>query len=353
MKVDFLIIGQGLAGSLFALHAIERGKRVLVVDRDEAETSSKVAAGLVTPIAGGRFHLPTSLPERLAYASLWYERHEEALKASFYHPTPIARLFQHEDEAQRWHNKLHDPKEAAKLEGFWKPLPSSYNESSQIVRKHGGFLMQRGGWMDIPTFLNATQRFLLRSLSYAISEFDSNELELTSLGARWQNVETTQVVFAQGWQGNDSPFFDWLPMNAAKGEILELSAPCLKPDDTIINSGGWAIPTRNGRWRVGSTYDHNFEHTSTTETGRLAVLQKFHSMVDTDFATVSHRAGIRPIIKRSNPFIGRHPKHPQLALLNGFGSKGVINGPWFAKLLLSHLLDGESIPRDNDLSILL
>ncbi len=353
MKVDFLIIGQGLAGSLFALHAIERGQRVLVIDRDEAETSSRVAAGLITPIAGGRFHLPASLPTRLAYASLWYERYESALEASFFHPTPIARLFQNEAEKQRWEDKIADPAEAAKLDGFWQPLPDTYKENPGIARQHGGFLMQKGGWMDLPAFLDATQRFLLARLSYAIAEFDSRELKVTSSGARWENVEAAQVIFAQGWQADCNRFFDWLPMNAAKGEILELSAPDLQPDDTILNSGGWAIPTRNGRWRVGSTYDHNFEDVSTTEAGRLAVLQKFHSMVDVDFAMISHRAAVRPIIRRSTPFIGRHPQHPQLALLNGFGSKGVINGPWFAKLLLAHLLDGAEIPMENDLAILL
>ena len=54
MRTNFLIVGQGLAGSLLAWELLARGKRVFVVDRDEPDTSSKVAAGIVTPITGQR-----------------------------------------------------------------------------------------------------------------------------------------------------------------------------------------------------------------------------------------------------------------------------------------------------------
>ena len=50
MDVDFLIIGQGLAGSALAIELLGRGKRVLVVDRMDQRSSSRVAAGLITPL---------------------------------------------------------------------------------------------------------------------------------------------------------------------------------------------------------------------------------------------------------------------------------------------------------------
>ena len=52
MKVDFLIIGQGIAGSTLALELLKREKTVLVVDRQDAGSSTRVAAGLVTPLTG-------------------------------------------------------------------------------------------------------------------------------------------------------------------------------------------------------------------------------------------------------------------------------------------------------------
>jgi flavin-dependent dehydrogenase len=52
-----LIVGQGLAGTALAWRLWERGVPFVVVDRDEAVTCSKIAAGLVTPITGMRLNL--------------------------------------------------------------------------------------------------------------------------------------------------------------------------------------------------------------------------------------------------------------------------------------------------------
>ena len=56
-KWDIIIAGHGIAGAVLAATLRESGQRVLVVDPDEAVTSSKIAAGVVTPITGKRLAL--------------------------------------------------------------------------------------------------------------------------------------------------------------------------------------------------------------------------------------------------------------------------------------------------------
>ena len=53
-KVDILIVGQGLAGSLLAWSLIQRGQTVCVVDDKHPNAASRVAAGLINPITGRR-----------------------------------------------------------------------------------------------------------------------------------------------------------------------------------------------------------------------------------------------------------------------------------------------------------
>ena len=72
--MEFLIVGQGLAGTALAWELIWRGRDVLVVDAGEAVTSSKIAAGLVTPITGQRLALGWRVDEMLAAARPYYER---------------------------------------------------------------------------------------------------------------------------------------------------------------------------------------------------------------------------------------------------------------------------------------
>ncbi|MEX0882137.1 MAG: FAD-binding protein, partial [Cyclobacteriaceae bacterium] len=52
MEVDFLLIGQGLAGTVLSYRLIKAGFKVHLIDKDEEGTSSKVAAGLYNPITG-------------------------------------------------------------------------------------------------------------------------------------------------------------------------------------------------------------------------------------------------------------------------------------------------------------
>ena len=52
MLYDFLIIGQGLAGSALAYQLLQAGQKVLVIDNQYANSASRVAAGLLNPITG-------------------------------------------------------------------------------------------------------------------------------------------------------------------------------------------------------------------------------------------------------------------------------------------------------------
>ena len=47
--------------------------------------------------------------------------------------------------------------------------------------------------------------------------------------------------------------------------------------------------------------------------------------------------------------MGRHPSEPRVFFFNGLGSKGVLNGPWHAQRLVSHILDEEALPEANDI----
>ena len=51
-KVDYLIVGLGLAGSALAWELIQRDKTVLVLDLPADQGASAVAAGLVNPVTG-------------------------------------------------------------------------------------------------------------------------------------------------------------------------------------------------------------------------------------------------------------------------------------------------------------
>ena len=57
---------------------------------------------------------------------------------------------------------------------------------------------------------------------------------------------------------------------------------------------------------------------------------------------VRHEAGVRPCTKDTMPYIGLHPQYPRLGIFNGFGSKGSLMIPYYAKQF-SAILQGKQI----------
>ncbi|MEM7698332.1 MAG: FAD-dependent oxidoreductase [Verrucomicrobiota bacterium] len=356
MKTDFLIIGQGLAGSLLSWELIRRGRRVLVVDRDESETASKVAAGLITPLAGNRFNLPDLLPARLKEAQRCYWEIEEETGSRLFHHRRILRLFQNSAERETWEQRLaSNPDE---YDPFHEPLAV---DPSIANAPWGGFEMKGGGWLDVPAFLDVTQQMLLERASYAIGRVRPEQVRRSNGEILWKNVRARGAIFCQGWQGEGNRFFDWVKFNSAAGDILTGELEPLPPrsdreaeaDSRVLNSGGWLIPLGGDRVRAGSTYRHEFDESdllsgSGGDEGRNEVLAKIERLTPRRFSLETHRAAIRPIIHRSRPFLGQHPTEPGIYFFNGLGSKGVLNGPSHARELADLILDGKPVRAEAD-----
>ena len=94
--MDYLIIGQGLAGSAMAMALRELGAEVFVVDSEDANSASRVAAGLVTTLAGKGMNPGWRQAEYLPAALDYYGALESASNERLFHPSEILRLFDSE-----------------------------------------------------------------------------------------------------------------------------------------------------------------------------------------------------------------------------------------------------------------
>ena len=92
MNIDFLIIGQGLAGSLLAWELIQRDCKVVIIDNGK-ENASLVAAGLINPITGMRFVKSTDIDTLLPIAKQCYSQLADVFQQTFYIEKPMLRHF--------------------------------------------------------------------------------------------------------------------------------------------------------------------------------------------------------------------------------------------------------------------
>jgi glycine/D-amino acid oxidase-like deaminating enzyme len=74
-----------------------------------------------------------------------------------------------------------------------------------------------------------------------------------------------------------------------------------------------------------------------------------NAAISLPFEVVAHRAAIRPtMIGDRRPFVGLHPRHNQLGILNGLGSKGTSLVPFLAQHFAEHLVNDEVLLKDMD-----
>ena len=108
VQVDFLIIGQGLAGSLLAWELIKRDCSFIIVDNGQ-ENASQIAAGLVNPITGMRFVKMAGIDDLLPVAKICYEQLADYFQQTFYIEKPMMRLFGSHRELRNCLVRLQNP----------------------------------------------------------------------------------------------------------------------------------------------------------------------------------------------------------------------------------------------------
>ena len=330
---EILIVGQGLAGTCLAWQLWDRGIPFRIVARGDKSGSSHIAAGMLTPVTGKAFNPSWRLEEFRLKAIRFYRAAEHVLGEQFFYTTPILRVFADEEERERFEGKR---KELTK----W--TADVVKDTGLGVRSSlGGVMWSGGGWLK-------THRFLARSKGYfrergIYSQQDVTKEDLAAMAGK-------TVVLCEGAAGLcEDGAFNYLPKRPAKGEILTVRVSGLR-EDCIISSGGWMIPRGGNLYRAGAGYEWDSCDDKPSQKGREQVEEIVRRLTTQPFEVVDHVAGVRPIVRRSQPVIGRHRERDSVAIFNGLGSKGVLYAPGVAKELALHLSEGKTIEKELDVS---
>ena len=339
MTIDYLIIGQGLAGSLLAWELLQRDCKVVIIDNGR-ENASQVAAGLINPVTGMRFVKSADIDILLPTAKQHYSHLADFFQQPFYIEKPMLRFFRSNKELAQCLKRLDNPDYLSYLGTITPPGQSLLNLTTPF-----GFLEQKQtGYLLTRPLLTCLKDFFIAKHCYRLTDFDYRDIQ-SQPSLHWQDISPKQIIFCEGHRAKNNPWFSWLPFQLAKGEILTLKHPHQLPDK-ILNFGNWLIPLNNGHIRVGATFDRKNHNTLTTERGKDDLLNALNPIsAELAQATlISHQANIRPCTLDKQAFIGHHPQHPQLSIFNGFGAKGSVQIPWYSQQFADALLNSAHLP---------
>ena len=340
MQYDYLIIGQGLAGSCMALQLLHEGKRVHVIDDPHANTSSMVAAGIFNPITGRKMVKSWRADDLFPYLHIFYKNAEKELQGKFLNEINIYRPFLDLETQNEWMGK------STFLENKRYVEKVHYEPKCEIdlFDEFGGLEITQSGYIDIPSFIEKTRSRLEKDQLYTQKVFDESKLVLTNNVVKYDNFESKKVIICNGAAAADSSLFGWLPFSLVKGEILEIAVS--KLPELIYNRGVFILPKNNGMCRVGASYERNDLTNDVTEKAKKALVDKLNGLYRSKYDIVGHVAGIRPATRDRRPFIGTHPKYPQVGIFNGLGAKGVSLAPYFSKQFVDMLERGDQLDEE-------
>ena len=77
-----------------------------------------------------------------------------------------------------------------------------------------------------------------------------------------------------------------------------------------------------------------------------ALSKKLDKILTIPYEIVDHKAAIRPSTIDRRPFLGLHPEHNCLGILNGLGTKGASLAPYFVNQFVEFLLEKRQINKE-------
>lgn len=332
MKIDYLIIGQGIAGSILSYTLLSQGLEVLVLDEAEMPNASQVASGVCNPITGRRL-VKTWLADTLfAFLHPFYRSLEEQLESHFFYDKQVYRPFNSVKDQNDWfvHSSRTDWDRFANAAVDHQPY------RALVENPYGGWETCQAAYIQVEVMLNAYQRYLQKQNRYRNARFTFEELTLTASGIEWKDVQARQLIFCEGAQASENPFFNYLPFRPDKGEWLKIRIPGARLYN-MIKKDIFIIPLEDDTFLISGTYHQQNLNYQPTEAARQELSTKLNRVLKCPYEILDQRAGVRPSTKHRRPFLGRHPQYPALGIFNGMGTKGLSLSPFFAHHLYEHL----------------
>lgn len=337
-KVDCIIVGAGLAGSILALDFLSQSKTVAIISDPVLPTSSGVAGGLVNPITG-KYLAKTWLAEELfTYLHRYYRDLEEKFNGNFYHQTGLYRPFTGEEHRK---TSIQQIEKHALQDYITVSTPPDGVEN--FLNPHtSGLLSPKAGWVDVPLMLQLVHQYLREHCHWIEENFVHSALYPSQENIAYKDIEAKNIVFCEGFYANQNPYFSWLPFNPVKGETLVGTIENYNVN-CIVNQGKWLVPLENNKVRLGATYSWHELDFLPTQKAKEDLLDAAGKMLKGIFKIEKHQAGVRPATKDRRPFIGSHPVHKNVHIFNGLGTKGVSLAPYFSRSLVKNILFNEVI----------
>jgi glycine/D-amino acid oxidase-like deaminating enzyme len=344
MNVDILIIGQGISGTWLSYYLQKERKSFLVIDNNDNNTPSKIAAGIINPVTGRRMVTVWMADEVLPFAWDAYQEIGNKLNITAISQKNIIDFFPNVHHHQVFLERIEEGDQ------YLHSYPEQ-NQFNQFFNFNLGCGEIRHVYIAHLENLLPEWRQHLKNHKQLLEEtFTEEELHINDETITYKNITANKIIFCDGLSSFQNLFFRQLPFAPNKGEALVVEISGL-PNHHIYKKGFLLAPlSTEGLFWLGSNYQWNFENTEPTKEFYTQAENHLKAWMKMPFKILDHKAALRAATLERRPFAGIHPHHPNVGILNGMGTKGCSLAPFFAKQLTDHLLHGKSLIPEADVT---
>ncbi len=188
--VDYILVGQGVAGTLLGWEMRQAGLRIAVFDDGRADAASRLAAGIINPVSGRKFEVSWQYDTVYPLAKATYRAMEAALGVSVFADRDIWNVWT-----------------TAQMRDAFAANPTPYSVVSPETRYDGlldapfGAGIVKGANVDLGTLLPAWASHI----GVRRETLDTAQLQLTDKGVTYKDLQAKAVIFCEGVASPQNP----------------------------------------------------------------------------------------------------------------------------------------------------
>ncbi len=339
--IDYLIVGQGIAGSAFALQALKHQKTIAVIDEPDKNFSSRIAAGLFNPFTGPKSVKTWMADQLFPCVKKFYSEAEALTGGRFFSPLGLYKPFSSVHEQNEWMGKSADEL----YSDYVEYVTGQSNFGGALKDPFGGMMLKQTGYLHTARFLDKVREYIQAKGHIFNQRFSESDVVLGENDVCYREIRARYLILCQGISGAYAERFKKVPIRPLKGETLTIKTDWDK--HVIVNRGVYMVPGNlPGHFRVGATYRFNDTSTNLTDEGRQELNQKLAEILAIPYEIIGQDWGVRPTTVDRKPILGHDPESDRVIIFNGLGTKGVSLAPYFSEVLFRWLENGEPLMKD-------
>jgi glycine oxidase len=324
-KFDYIVVGQGIAGTLMAWNLHLAGQKVLIIDNHHIGSSSLVAAGIVNPITGKNYVTSWRIQEFLPVALQTYDALNQHYGFKCYTHANILRSLYSGSDENTWLAKSAEPD----MKQFICEEVDLDTYTGKVHQQLSYGELQGTFYVNMAMIMSAVQAEWTTQEAYMKECFQYDQLNISPDGFLYKEKKSKGIIFCEGYKANSNPYFTKIGLAPSKGEVLIVKIPNAG-FKKMYKDGIFFVPQGDDTYWVGSGYERNATDDHPTQKNYDILAAELERVLKVPYEIIGHKAAIRPTMQNRRPIFKEHENIEGMYLFNGLGTKGASIGPFYA-----------------------